>query len=277
MGETKRRLDGTGKHSRHHGDEVLAVVPNMYQQFPEDAGKIAETTAPRRTLRTPPPWKPDKQPVDAAQTASNAVANAQAEMVKELREAYQADQEMPPNVRKVVEKHDPMSGRNLSAAMNKATKSLDKARDSMRKLQDAKANHRTQWMKHMKSLMETLEKQVEAFDQQQDQYIQKIRTAQKEVQNARQDLQKLTEQAAASHSTEILINNEDDEEKSEVAVDVDEDGLRTQVYDLLSKCLRKSDKAAVVEIPSDEEHMDTSAERQSKRPRSVEPYGSAGK
>ena len=226
----------------------------------------------------PPPWKPDHQPAQEAPSASTVVANAQAELMRELREAYPDEQEMPPNVRKVVEKHDPLSGKNLTAAVNKATKNLDKARDSLRKLQDAKNKHRTQWMHHMKALMETLEKQVAAFDKQQEGYEQKIYTTQREVHAARKDLTQLTVQAAANPHPEIPVANEDDDIKSEIAGDPEEDGIRTQVYELLSKCLRKADKAAVVvDVPSEEEQMDTSTERHTKRPRSLEPFGAVGK
>ena len=61
-------------------------------------------------------------------------------------------------------------------------------------------------------------------------------------------------------------------------MDVEEDSLRSQVHELLAKCLKTADRSIVVEIASDEENaMDTSAERASKRPRSTEPYGSGGK
>ena len=43
-------------------------------------------------------------------------------MVKEIRDAYPDEKEMPSNLRKFVDKHDPNSGKQLTAAMNKTTK-----------------------------------------------------------------------------------------------------------------------------------------------------------
>lgn len=133
-------------------------------------------------------------------------------------------------------------------------------------------------MKHMKSLIETLTKQVEAFDTQQKDYSNKIRTAQQNIQNARCDLQKLTAEAAADRTIDQQEAAVEEEEHKIAAVDVEEDALRTQVHELLAKCMKTADRSIVVDIPSDEEGaMDTSTERASKRPRSVEPFASGGK
>ena len=232
---------------------------------------------PYAALAMPPPWKPEEASTKETPSASSVLATAQAEMVKEIREAYTDEKDMPASVRRMVEKHDPNSGRQLTASMNKTTKDLEKARDSLQRLSDAKAKHRSKWMNHMKSLMETLSKQVEAFEDQQRSYNDKIKTAQKDITITRRELRRLTAQAAADHSAEVVEPTLDEEDQTDSAVDVEEDELRTQVYDLLSKCLKKADKATVVEINSDEEHMDTSAERANKRPRSADPFGSSTK
>ena len=229
-------------------------------------------------MTRPPPWKPEAVPYKESATSSSAMASAQAEFAKEIREAYPDGKDMPENVRRVVEKHDLLSGRQLSSAMNKATKHLDKTRSEMRNLLDAQSKHKSHWMKHMKSLIETLTKQVEAFDTQQKDYSNKIRIAHRNIQTARNDLQKLTAEAAADRTTDLQESAIEEEEHTEAAVDVEEDSLRSQVHELLAKCLKTADRSIVVEIASDEENaMDTSAERASKRPRSTEPYGSGGK
>jgi len=208
-------------------------------------------------------------------STSSALATAQAEMVREIREAYTDEKDMPASVRRVVEKHDPNSGRQLTASMNKATKDLEKARDNLRKLSEAKTKHRGKWMAHMKNLMETLSKQVDAFEEQQKDYNNKIKSTQKDIQVTRRELRRLTAQAAADHTAEVAEPALEEDEHSDNAVDVEEDALRTQVHDLLAKCLKKADKATVVEIASDEENMDTGDERANKRPRSSDPFGSS--
>ena len=202
---------------------------------------------------------------------------AQAEMVKELREAYPDEDEMPDGVRKMVEKYDPQSGRHLTSAMHKATKALGESRDNLKKFQDAQAKHRSRWLTHLKALMETLSKQVEAFEKQQKDYANKIRDMQRNIQTTRRDLQKLNAQAAADHTSEAPPSIAEDEANADQVVDVEEDSLRAQVQDLLSKCLKHSSPAETVEIGSDGEEMDTSTERSSKRQRSVEHYGAVGK
>lgn len=192
-------------------------------------------------------------------------------MAKELREAYMDDKEIPPSVKRFVDKHDPNSGRNLSSAMNKATKALDKARDNLVKLQNASSKHRTHWMTHLKSLMETLSKQAEAFEKQQKDYQQKITSLQRDVQVARRDLQKLSAQAAAS-ATDTRELPAEEEVKIEPFHDAEEEDMRTKVHDLLAACLKPADKAFAVEIDSGDESMEGSTERQSKRPRSLEPF-----
>lgn len=197
-------------------------------------------------------------------------------MVKELREAYPDEDEMPEGVRKMVEKYDPQSGRHLTSAMHKATKALGKSRDNLKKFQDAQAKHRSRWLAHLKALMETLSKQVDAFEKQQKDYANKIRDMQRNIQTTRRDLQKLNAQAAADNQSEFPPIAEDESHADQV-VDVEEDSLRAQVQDLLNKCLKHSSPTEPVEIGSDGEDMDTSAERSSKRQRSAEPFAGTGK
>lgn len=225
----------------------------------------------------PPPWKPESTPSKEAASTSSAIATAQAEMVKEIREAYVDEKDMPANIRRVVEKLDPNSGRQLTASMNKATKDLEKARNNLRQLSEAKTKHRTQCMNHMESLMETLSKQVEAFETQQRSYDDKVKSTQRDIQVTRRELRRLTAQAAADHATEVTEPILEEDEQTDNVVDVEEDALRSQVHDLLAKCLGQADKSKVVEIDSDKENMDTSTERGNKRPRSAEPFGSSAK
>ncbi|CAL1158649.1 unnamed protein product [Cladocopium goreaui] len=254
-----------------------SALSTLWRPLEQDAGSELHAARAGSVAQTEESWTisacekraPEEASTKETPSASSVLATAQAEMVKEIREAYTDEKDMPASVRRMVEKHDPNSGRQLTASMNKTTKDLEKARDSLQRLSDAKAKHRSKWMNHMKSLMETLSKQVEAFEDQQRSYNDKIKTAQKDITITRRELRRLTAQAAADHSAEVVEPTLDEEDQTDSAVDVEEDELRTQVYDLLSKCLKKADKATVVEINSDEEHMDTSAERANKRPLTI--------
>jgi len=258
-------------------NEIEVDQPRLHDKVVEDAGRKTRPGPPYASMTLPPPWKPDGAPSKETASASSAMAAAQAELVKEIREAYTDVKDMPDNIRRVMEKHDPNSGRQLTASMNKTTKDLEKARDNLRKLSEAKSKHRTQWMNHMKNLMETHSKQVEAFETQQKSYDDKLKSTQRDIQVTRRELRRLTAQAAADHTTEVTEPLLEEDEQADNVVDVEEDALRNQVRDLLDKCLGQADKSKVVEIDTDEENMDTSTERGNKRPRSSEPFGSAAK
>ena len=193
---------------------------------------------PYSALALPPPWKADESlAADAATSSTTAV---QAELVKELRDAFPDEDEMPEGVRKMMEKYDPQSGRQLTSAMHKATKALGKSRDNLKKFQEARTKHRSRWLVHLKALMETLSQQVDAFEKQQKDYTTKILDMQRSIQATRRDLQKLNVQAAADNKLEIPSTLAEDEHNMDQVVDVEEDSLRAQVQDLLNKCLKHS-------------------------------------
>jgi len=222
----------------------------------------------------PAPWKSEQESDKGAESSATAAAIS-AEMVRDFREAYPNPAAMPAEVRRIVEKYDAQTGKNLTAAMLSTSTQIGESRDTLRKLQDARVKHRTSWLKHMKTLMETLGKQVEAYEKQQKDYDERIKNTRKAIQGARRELQRLNAQAATDQKKDIQPPIEEDENQ-EQAIDVEEDDLRTQVQDLLGKCLRKTE--AAIDIPSEEEEaMDESTERLAKRPRSLDQSLSGGK
>ena len=222
----------------------------------------------------PAPWKSEQESDQGAESSATAAAIS-AEMVRDFREAYPNPAAMPAEVRRIVEKYDAQTGKNLTAAMLSTSTQIGESRDTLRKLQDARVKHRTSWLKHMKTLMETLGKQVEAYEKQQKDYDERIKNTRKAIQGARRELQRLNAQAATDQKKDIQPPIEEDENQ-EQAIDVEESDLRTQVQDLLGKCLRKTE--AAIDIPSEEEEaMDESTERLAKRPRSFDQSLSGGK
>ena len=55
---------------------------------------------------------------------ASTMAAASAEMVREFREAYPNPATMPPDVRRIVEKYNAQTGKNLTAAMLQTSKAI---------------------------------------------------------------------------------------------------------------------------------------------------------
>eukprot|EP00435_Cladocopium_sp_Y103_P012614 s492_g3.t1 len=201
-----------------------------------------EDGPPYATPSLPPPWKPETALKETATT--QAVPAMDAEMARDLREQYPDAAEMPEGVRKVLEKHEVWTGKQLTSAMLRVSKAVGNAQDDLRKLQDAKVKHRSTWLKHLKALVGTISKQLDSFDKQQDDYSQKIRATRNKIQVHRREMQRLNAQAAADNRADLQANLGEEEANPEIVVDVEEASLRTQVTDLLAKCLKQTEVEA---------------------------------
>ena len=264
-----------GAYAQHRGRSASVRSQPKPRRRPKKKKNASEEVPFYAAPSMPAPWKSDQETIKSTEKETAAAANISAEMVRDFREAFPNPATMPPEVRRIVEKYDAQTGKNLTAAMLSTSTQIGDSRDTLRKLQDARIKHRSSWLQHMKSLMETLGKQVEAYEKQQKDYDERITTTRRAIQGARRELQRLNAQAATDQKKDIQPSIEEDENQ-EQTIDLEEDDLRTQVQDLLSKCLRKTDVA--IDIPSEEEEaMDDSAERLAKRPRSVDQSSCAGK
>eukprot|EP00435_Cladocopium_sp_Y103_P065547 s381_g27.t1 len=215
----------------------------------------------------PTPWKPDTAHKDAAMTPNTAAVDAEAEMVRDLRDEYPDAAEMPAGVRKVLEKHEHQTGKQLTSSMLRTSRAVGKAREDLRKIQDAKAKHRSTWLQHLKSIVETLTKQIESFDAQQTDYVKRIRITKNNIQAQRRELQRLNAQAAADNRADLQANIGEDDTTNEAVVDVEEAALRSQVNELLNKCFKQTE-APIDILSEDDDHMEE--ERAGKRARSIE-------
>ena len=201
-----------------------------------------------------------------ASGTADAGSTEKAEIIQTLRSAYPDPKLMPDDVKKLVDKYDVQTNKQLTAEMHRTTTQLGKARKTLHSLQDAKTKHRTAWLRHLKNLLETLQKQIESFDTQQKDYHDRIQAAYKDVMISRRTLQRLNAQASEAALPAASIGDDEDEVTS---VDGEENELRDQVHKLLQQCTKASAKEAV-SLLSDEEDMDEMPPT-SKRLRSREP------
>eukprot|EP00435_Cladocopium_sp_Y103_P007231 s2370_g2.t1 len=233
--------------------------------------KSRESTVPTySTPALPPPWKPDKTlPKDAKESAAIAAAqDNNAELAHALREAYPDPKEMPDYARKALEKAEVRTTQQINADMLKSTTSLGDSRSLLQKLNEAKTKHRNSWLKHLKLVMESLEKQMNAFDAQQEEYASRINDTQKRITILRRDVQRLNQHAAHASIPEIPLAEDHNVDTAEL--DSEEITLRSQVGDLLQKCLKASGRGEAIEIKSEEEDDEAMAPS-SKRQRSIDP------
>ena len=181
------------------------------------------------------------------------------EMAQALREAYPDPKNRPDNVRRVLDKADQHTTKHLTSALHRSTDALDKARSTLRQLQEAQHKHRQSWLRHLKQVMESLEKQMVAFDEQQQDYGQRITNGRRAINTSRREIQRLNTQASLASMPETVIEDDFDETLPEY--DKEEKKLRSQVGELLTKCMEMTEERTPIEIESDDEAMDASRKR----------------
>ena len=209
----------------------------------------------------PPPWMPNSGNSAAATlvTENTSTDTENYEMAQALREAYPDPKNRPDNVRRVLDKADQHTTKHLTSALHRSTDALDKARSTLRQLQEAQHKHRQSWLRHLKQVMESLEKQMVAFDEQQQDYGQRITNGRRAINTSRREIQRLNTQASLASMPETVIEDDFDETLPEY--DKEEKKLRSQVGELLTKCMEMTEERTPIEIESDDEAMDASRKR----------------
>ena len=245
--------EGARKNRRHRGKK----------KGNEDLPQYAAPTL-------PPPWTSSSMNTKDAVPSSDVVemtAEETAEMMTALRTAYTDSQEMPDNVKKMVDKYEIKTTEQLRKEMHRTTDSISKARKLLHQLQDARSKYRKSWLSHLSNLMKTLEKQIEAFETQQKDYQERIQKSRREIQSSRRILQRLNSQAAETTIPEVTI---DEEETAEPPLqDAEEAELRTQVTKILKKCCRASAVKDAIELSDEDDDLMIEPQKL-KRPRSSE-------
>eukprot|EP00435_Cladocopium_sp_Y103_P025852 s283_g6.t1 len=237
-------------------------------------GKKSQRDAEEQTSYTtpsfapPPPWN-HAEP--AAKEEPIAIGHAEAvELAEAVRAAHPDPGDLTESVRKALSKIETTNTANLTDEMHRTADALKQARRDLQTLKDASIRHKNSWLTHLRNLMESLAKQFEAYDEQQKVYVTKISEAHTNINKARKVMQRLNAQAAIKEIPPMVI---EETTASESAGDRDseEAATRTQVTELLQKCVNKATNQVPIDVPSDDDMLPST-----KRQRSQEPPMAAG-
>ena len=222
------------------------------------------------TPTLPPPWKPSSGPSKDTPTAAEVAACTadKYEMAQALRDAYPDPKNRPENVRRALIKAEQNTSKHLTSALHRNTDVLDKTRSMLRQLQEAQHKHRQAWLRHLKQVMESFEKQMNAFDDQQADYQQRITNGRRTINVSRRELQRLNAQASTASVPETILDDDVDDEALP-SFDQEEKELRSQVGEILQKCMKLAEPTEAVEIASDDDMDDV--KHVPKRHRSQDP------
>ena len=197
------------------------------------------------------------------------------QLVVAVKKLYPDLSKTPAEIREALEKSEAMSTQQVAAALHRATNQVRQSNDKMRELRESQVRHKDSWQKHLKEAIACWEGQVQAYTDQQNSYKEMMAKHRANLQAARKDIQRLNHMAAGS-SAAVPPVTVDLTEPDEVVID-DSDSLvlMEQLTTVLTKCTQMFTAAeSVPTIVSDDEAMGQPA---SKRPRSVEPEGGAGR
>lgn len=206
------------------------------------------------------------------------------ECVAALRAAYPEGATIPQDTKdlmdkldKEIDKLEKEKGKFVTKNIHSATKSLGKAQKILTETLEAKKDHRTRWIKHVTEAVTTWQGQLKEYQKQQATFQEIVSKAKTDIENAKQAIQTLSStasQAQLAAMPPIASVTELDESCTEV--DKEEEKLQGQLQAALEGC------AAVLnpEIPSPAEEVEDldmdEAEREKKRPRSMQPFGGSG-
>ena len=224
-----------------------------------------------------PPWPSPEAPASSQQEpippTLSATAQAGAELLAAVRKSYPDLAKAPDDIKNAVDKADKATSKALSKDLNRASNQVGKAARHLASVKDARTAHRQNWLKHLRDSVNSWQKQLQLFKDQQKEYGDQLLHAQQELTAARRQLQQLNKQAAevgAPTSTEAGdTGRETADGDNGAAFEAEANALVQQVQESLQQSIAAAAEASeTMEINSDDD-----ADRRSKRPRSMEPFG----
>eukprot|EP00435_Cladocopium_sp_Y103_P068330 s1096_g31.t1 len=197
------------------------------------------------------------------------------ELVTALKEAYPSEDQMPANVKAVLEKAKVETSKQLTTNLHKATSALARAQKDLGNAIQDKKKHREKWMVHLHESIRLWETQLQDYRAKQASLQDAAMKASSAVDAARAAIQKLNAQAGKSHgeaSRETFMLGEQPE-AIDLTVDIDEEEIRKKMQQVLQTCVDTLGPAEIqmpLQTPHIEE-VESEAESKQKRPRAEEP------
>ena len=187
---------GKGKDNAKHGGKPADGSGGFSQPSPFAIYQTSPSLTPwiQDTAAAPPG---DSQPsvLGSGSTHSN-VANS--ELVAALAKAYPDREQMPADVRELLDKANQHTSRSITKDLHTETSNLGKAKKLLQEVSEAKRAHKQAWTRHLADSIELWQKQLAEYNQQQSLLAERESKAARDIQAANMAIQSLNQQAAGS-------------------------------------------------------------------------------
>ena len=259
-----------------------------------DAKGSGTTVSPFAPLATDMPSWPSFDGATAsstpfATTASNPstmeLLAQKKECVAALRAAYPEGANMPQETKDLMEKMDKEiekmekdNSKFVTKNIHSATKSLGKAQKTLTETLDAKKTHRSRWIKHITEAVTTWQGQLKEYQKQQASFQEIVSKAKLDIESAKQAIQTLSSTASQAQLADMptIAPLPGDQEESCNEADTEEEKLQGQLQSVLESCAAALNAEIQTTTPEVEDLDMDDAERDKKRPRSMQPFGGHG-
>eukprot|EP00438_Fugacium_kawagutii_P023368 Skav227382 [mRNA] locus=scaffold3148:24141:26923:+ [translate_table: standard] len=206
-------------------------------------------------------------------TSSGAAASSNAtnqELVTALKNAYVGVDQMPEEVKALIEKTEQESSKALCKSLHQATASLGKARKALTEITETRKLHRQRWTKHLAESIQLWETQLEEFRQVQANLQDQATKANAEISQARRSIAQLnsTNKAEAAQQLEEIVDDDID-----IGQDHEAEVLQQRLASMLTACAAAvgAEVPSAIELNTDDELADDE-ESKKRRLAAAKPY-----
>lgn len=190
--------------------------------------------------------------------------------------AYGTREQMPADVRELVDKVAQQSSKNITKELHTETSNLGRAKKALVEIVESRRQHRQAWTQHLRDSIAMWNKQLQQFTEHQAMLSEREGRAIREIQSATRAIQELNNKAVGGSDKtftpsmpEVMESSLEEPKKDQEAED-----LKAQLHKVLADCAKAigveskeglNSKEDIVTIDSDKEDLQTS-----KRARSAE-------
>ena len=208
-----------------------------------------------------------------------SVASDKQEWVEHLKKAYPDPTTMPEDTRLFIEKAEQESGRMGIKNLHQATKYLGKVKKHLEEVTDQRRAHRSLWMTHLANGIKVWERQLEDFRRHQAMLTEQAGKARTEITATSRIIQQLSSTAAGGSAPPAPVTPAEPEDTLEDQADKEEEALRKQLQGVLQNCASSLglEVSTTKPIEINEDEAGDEADKRSKRPRSLDPFGASAK
>lgn len=214
------------------------------------------------------PWNVQERPPERPSEA----AGVNSELLTALRKAFPKQEDMPEELREVMNRTHANVGKQLTVELHRAAAMLGKARKSWAQIQESQRVHKARWMQHVAESIDSWRAQIQAYKVQQDNYQTSLSQAQKEIEAARATIQRLNQEAAGALCMPKEVSDMMEASPSIQPPDQNDLKMRAMMQAQLQEAFE-----AMTDAPSQQDSMlddRKTAQPQSKRHRSASPSAS---